>query len=151
MSSQNIKVQKRKQDVEERRFGRVRAEKKTEGKPGKQLFSFRRRMSGMVSLEAPGSAALAAQSRKRGPSVLERLRNEEEAAASAAVAACTRPRKRRKLVVQAGGIGSSGGMAMKTGMVAARAMLAASSSGIVAAHDRQSALVGTGSKLLLEI
>ena len=98
----------------------------------------------MVSLEAPGSAALAAQGRKRGPSVLQRLRKEEEAAARAAAAACTRPRKRCKIVAQAGGMASSSGMAMKTGMVAARAKLAASSSGIVAAHDRQAALVGTG-------
>ena len=122
----------------------MRAKKKTERKPGKQLFSFQPRMSGMVSLEAPGSAALAAQGRKRGPSVLQRLRKEEEAAARAAAAACTRPRKRCKIVAQAGGMASSSGMAMKTGMVAARAKLAASSSGIVAAQDRQAALVGTG-------
>ena len=56
----------------------------------------------MMVSEAPGSAALAAQGRKRGPSVLERLRKEEEAAADAA--ACTRPRKRCKVVAQSGGI-----------------------------------------------
>ena len=91
------------------------------------------------------SAALAAKHRQRGPSVLERLRADEEAAAQAAAVASERWAKRRKTapVVQPPPE-CTGGMAMKTGMVAARAMLAASSSGIVAAQDRQAALVGTG-------
>ena len=39
---------------------------------------------------------------------------------------------------------SSGGKSMKTGMVLARAELSQSSSGVVAARDRQTALVGKG-------
>ena len=45
-----------------------------------------------------GSAVKAAQGRKRGPSVLERLRAEEVAAAQEAAAASVRSMKRRKTV-----------------------------------------------------
>ena len=91
------------------------------------------------------SAALAAKHRQRGPSVLERLRADEEAAAQAAAVASERWAKRRKTapVVQPPPE-CTGGMAMKTGMVLARAQLAESTSGVVAARDRQAALVGKG-------
>ena len=84
----------------------------------------------------PRSASLAAKHRQRGPSVLERLRAEEATAAS------VRATKRLKTVATA--CESSGGMAMKTGMVLARSQLHESTSGIVAARDRQAALVGKG-------
>ena len=67
----------------------------------------------------PRSASLAAKHRQRGPSVLERLRAEEEAAAEKATAA--RATKRLKTVATA--CESSGGMAIKTGMVLARSQL----------------------------
>jgi hypothetical protein len=91
------------------------------------------------------SAALAAKHRQRGPSVLERLRADEEAAAQAAAVASERWAKRRKTapLVQPPPE-CTGGMAMKTGMVLARAQLAESTSGVVAARDRQAALVGKG-------
>jgi len=102
--------------------------------------------SGSMALsQAPGSAALAAQGRKRGPSVLERLRAEEDVAAQEAAAASARSVKRRKTVAASEvSAESTGGMVMKTGMVLARAKLAESASGIVAARDRQAALVGKG-------
>ena len=82
----------------------------------------------------------AAQSRKRGPSVLQRLRAEEEAAAQVAAAASARLDKRRKTVVAGYEAPEcSGGMAMKT-----RAQLRESASGVIAARDRQMALVGKG-------
>ena len=91
-----------------------------------------------------GSAVRAAQNRKRGPSVLERLRAVEEAAADAveqAAVDCARSRKQRKTVsaVEDTAVESSGGMSMKTGMVLARAKLAESASGILVAQaqDRQ--------------
>ena len=90
----------------------------------------------------PRSAALAAKHRQRGPSVLERLRADEEAAAEKDAAASVRATKRLKTVATA--CESSGGMAMKTGMVLARSQLYESTSGVVAARDRQAALVGKG-------
>ena len=100
----------------------------------------------MAFSQAPGSAALAAQGRKRGPSVLERLRAEEDAAQEAA-AASARAFKRHKTMAASEvseAVRSTGGTVMKTGMVLARAKLAESASGIVAARDRQAALVGKG-------
>jgi len=99
----------------------------------------------MVSSVVPSSAVEAAQGRKRGPSVLDRLRAEEQAAAEQAAAASARSRKRRKTTVEvASEVASNGGMSMKTGMVLARAKLGESASGIVVAQDRQAALVGKG-------
>ena len=93
-----------------------------------------------------GSAVQAAQNRKRGPSVLERLRADEEAAAQQAAVASARSSKRRKTSALEASEAAErgGGMVMKTGMVLARAQLAESASGIVAARDRQAALVGKG-------
>ena len=54
--------------------------------------------AGCAATQAPGRAALAAQGRKRGPSVLERLRAEEDVAAQEAAAASPRSVKRRKTV-----------------------------------------------------
>ena len=92
----------------------------------------------------------AAQNRKRGLSVLERLRADEDAAADAvdqAAVASARSRKQRKTVSAVEDVAvleRSGGMSMKTGMVLARAKLAESASGILVAQDRQAALVGKG-------
>ena len=98
----------------------------------------------MLTTTEAGSAAQAAQNRKRGLSVLERLRAGEEAAAQEAAAASIRASKRRKTVAVAHVplAELSGGMAIKTGMVLARAQLAKSASGVIAARDRQAALVG---------
>ena len=62
------------------------------GRKRKRHFLF---FGSMALSQAPGSAALAAQGRKRGPSVLERLRAEEDAAQEAA-AASARAFKRHK-------------------------------------------------------
>ena len=84
----------------------------------------------MASSEPLGSAALAAQGRKRGPSVLERLRAEEDVAAQEAAAASVRSMKRRKTVAASEvSMASTDGMVLKTGMVLARAKLIESSSG----------------------
>ena len=113
------------------------------GRKRKRHFLFSRMM---VSSVVPSSAVeAAAQGRKRGPSVLDRLRAEEQAAAEQAAAASARSRKRRKTTVEAASeMASTGGMSMKTGMVLARAKLGESASGIVVAQDRQAALVGKG-------
>ena len=78
-----------------------------------------------------GSAVQAAQNRKRGPSVLERLRADEEAAAQQAAVASARSSKRRKTPALEASEAAErgGGMVMKTGMVLARAQLAESASG----------------------
>ena len=90
--------------------------------------------------EAARSPALSAKRRERGPSVLER-RRAEEAAVDAAEAAAAAPRRRavNRPVVE---VECTGGKSMKTGMVLARAQLSESASGVLAARERQMALLG---------
>lgn len=85
------------------------------------------------------SPALSAKRRERGPSVLERLRAEE-----ASCEAVAPTRKRLNAAADLERLEATGSKSTKTGMALARAQLSQSGSGIVAAQERQSALVGKG-------
>ena len=104
------------------------------------------RMSEMAAAAAAGvammSAAQTAKQRKRGRSVLERRREEE---AAAAAVESVRPRATAAPVENvAPQLESTGGKRRKSGMVLARAQLSASASGVVAAQERQDALLCKG-------
>ena len=91
--------------------------------------------------ETAGSAAVLAKVRKRGPSVLGRLRAYKEAVMESGVGRS----KRAKVVAaiaEAALLAVSGGKSRKTGFVLARAVLAESPSGVGVARERQAALVG---------
>ena len=90
-------------------------------------------------LPALGGAAQVAKARKRGPPSQQR-RNEDTAAQAAGGPRTKKPKAAAVLDECAVVISS----VMKTGMVLARAKLAESASGIIAARDRQAALVGKG-------
>ena len=70
--------------------------------------------------ESGGQRWQAAQIRRRGPSVLERLRADEEAAVQAVTAASERWAKWRKTAAGELSLGCTGDVAMKSGMVPAR-------------------------------
>ena len=79
----------------------------------------------MVFSQEPGERGVGTRrvGRKRGPTVLERLRADEESAAEHAAATSERSRKRRKTVTSKDTTATTGGMVMnKTGMVLARAV-----------------------------
>ena len=82
--------------------------------------------------------------RERGPSVLERLKMAELAAAALELQQHVSRESDKQSATVSSAAKSSGGKSMKTGMVLARAELSQSSSGVVAARDRQTALVGKG-------
>ena len=88
----------------------------------------------MVVIE-PTDAALAAKQRKRGPSVLERLRAEEDAAMQSSCGRAKRAKVATALADSAP-LEVSGGKSRKTGMALARAELAESPSGVGAARER---------------
>jgi hypothetical protein len=82
--------------------------------------------------------------RQRGPSVLERRRMAEIAAAPLQKSRVSSDGEKQSAPQVSSAGKSSPGKSMKTGMVLARAELSQSSSGVVAARDRQTALVGKG-------
>ena len=99
-------------------------------------------------LEDGASPALAAKvGRVRGPSVLQKRRMEEQSCIAAEEAAAAA--KRRKLSIPRSARSAdisavSSVKAIKTGMVLARAQLSEPASGVVAARERRSALIGKG-------
>ena len=95
------------------------------------------------------SPALSAKNRKRGPTVSERLRAEDAAWLSDYDATADVVLDRRGSDSQGTGGGavkvtSTGGKSRKSGMVLARAQLAAAANGVIAARDRQNALLSKG-------
>ena len=90
------------------------------------------------------SPAISVKQRERGPSVLERLKMAELAAAALELQQHVSRESDKQSATVSSATKSSGGKSMKTGMVLARAELSQSSSGVVAARDRQTALVGKG-------
>ena len=97
-----------------------------------------------MSLEEARSPATSAKQRVRGPSVLERQRDEEkEAALRVELAWPSRKPASAKAVLQSE-TAASGGKSIKTGMLLARAQLSESTSGVVAARERQNSLLGKG-------
>ena len=90
------------------------------------------------------SPAISVKQRERGPSVLERLRMAELAAAALELQKHVSRESDKQSATVSSAAKSSAGKSMKTGMVLARAELSQSSSGVVAARDRQTALVGKG-------
>ena len=134
----NIELQD-KENIEKESEGSLHAQRKQ--KENAVIFrpeavSFR-----MAWPETAGSAAVLAKVRKRGPSVLERLRADKEAVMESGVGRS----KRAKVVAaiaEAAPLAVSGGKSRKTGFVLARAVLAESPSGVGVARERQAALVG---------
>ena len=82
------------------------------------------------------SPAMRAKARARGPTVLEQRAAQHLAEATAAAVVEEPP------LVHATPVASEMGKASKSGFLLARAQLASSASGVVAALDRQAALVG---------
>ena len=97
------------------------------------------------------SPATSAKMRKRGPSVSERRRAEEAALHFQSLAtnkslddvADSEARGSTGAAVEAQT--ATGGKSQKSGMVLARAQLTASANGVIAARDRQNALLSKGS------
>ena len=97
----------------------------------------------MADAAVPKSPALAAQQRKRGPTVLERMASEEAAARA------SKPPPQPRLALRPDGDADAcsevqRGASMKTGMVLSRARLGTAASGVVAAQERQASLLSKG-------
>ena len=91
--------------------------------PSRQLFNEKKTCVFFLrddADESGGQRWQAAQIRRRGPSVLERLRADEEAAVQAVTAASERWAKWRKTAAGELSLGCTGDVAMKSGMVPAR-------------------------------
>ena len=124
--------------------GRLRTDaerKETEKKQKENDVLMASRMASRMVVIEPTDAALAAKQRKRGPSVLERLRAEEDAAMQSSCGRAKRAKVATALADSAP-LEVSGGKSRKTGMALARAELAESPSGVGAAREQQAALVG---------
>ena len=94
-------------------------------------------------MSQPNTTVVAAKRRERGLSVIEQRRRDEEAELLRAtvkrkVAAKNGKRVSRKLMQ------ATGGKAMKTGMLLARARLTSATGGVIAAHQRQNSLLAKG-------